>query len=103
MAKVQQTVGYQVPIEVWFQDEMRVGQKNPLTRRWAKTGTRPRARRDQRYKWAYVFGAICPERGVGAGLVMPYCDTQAMQMHLEEVSTQVTLGAHAILVMDRAG
>lgn len=82
---------------------MRVGQKNDLTRRWAKKGTRPRARKDQRYKWAYVFGAICPQRGVGAGLIMPYCDTNAMQMHLEEISEQVAPGAHAILVMDRAG
>jgi len=26
------------PIEVWFQDEMRVGQKNGLTYQWAKKG-----------------------------------------------------------------
>ena len=31
-------------IELWFQDEARVGQKNSITRRWAKRGTRPRAR-----------------------------------------------------------
>jgi transposase len=24
------------PVEVWFQDEMRVGQKNKLTYRWAR-------------------------------------------------------------------
>ena len=24
-------------IEIWFQDEMRVGQKNKLTRRWARS------------------------------------------------------------------
>ena len=30
------------PIEVWFQDEMRVGQKNGLVYQWAKKGTRPR-------------------------------------------------------------
>jgi transposase len=29
------------PIELWFQDEMRVGQKNGLTYQWAKKGTRP--------------------------------------------------------------
>jgi hypothetical protein len=31
------------PVEVWFQDEMRVGQKNKLTYRWARKGSRPRA------------------------------------------------------------
>jgi hypothetical protein len=29
------------PVEVWFQDEMRVGQKNKLTYRWARKGSRP--------------------------------------------------------------
>src|SRR6202040_3921176 len=35
-------------IELWFQDEARVGQKNKITRRWAKRGTRPSAPHDQR-------------------------------------------------------
>jgi hypothetical protein len=91
------------PIEIWFQDEARVGQKNKITRRWAKRGTRPVAPRDQRTKSAYIFGAICPARGVGAGLVLPHCDTYAMQSHLDEISSQVTPGAHAVLLLDQAG
>ena len=35
-------------IEVWFADEARIGQKNGITRRWARRGTRPSAPRDQR-------------------------------------------------------
>ena len=61
------------------------------------------APRDQRTKSAYIFGAICPARGVGAGLVLPYCDTYAMQSHLDEISSQVTPGAHAVLLLDQAG
>ncbi|WP_157747760.1 hypothetical protein [Cohaesibacter sp. ES.047] len=30
------------PIEIWWQDEARLGQKNGLARLWAKKGTRPR-------------------------------------------------------------
>jgi hypothetical protein len=30
------------PVEIWFQDEARVGQQGTLTRIWAKRGTRPR-------------------------------------------------------------
>lgn len=52
---------------------------------------------------AYIFGAICPARGVGAALVLPRCNTQAMQWHLEEISSQVTPGAQAILILDQAG
>ena len=91
------------PIELWWQDEARVGQKTKLTRRWARRGTRPRAAMDQRTKSAYIFGAICPQRGVGAALVLPRCDTQAMQWHLDEVSSQVSPAAHAVLIVDRAG
>src|SRR3546814_13803934 len=59
------------PIELWWQDEARVGQKNGITRRWAMRGTRPSAPHDQRTKSAYIFGAICPAQGKGAALVIP--------------------------------
>jgi hypothetical protein len=52
-------------------DEARVGQQGTLTRIWAKRGSRPRAPRDRRFEWAYLFGAICPERCIGAAIVMP--------------------------------
>ena len=53
--------------------------------------------------WAYIFGAICPKKGKGAGLVLPYCDTSAMNQHLAEISLAVDPGAHAVLILDRAG
>ncbi len=90
-------------IELWFQDEVRIGQKNKITRRWAPRGTRPRAPHDQRTQSAYIFGAICPERGTGAALVLPRCNSQAMQWHLDEIACQVTRGAHGVLLLDQAG
>ena len=92
-----------VEIELWWQDGARIGQKNKLTRRWARRGTRPRAPRDQRTEWAYIFGAICPAKGKGAGLVMPWCNTDAMAAHLIEISAAVDPGAHAVLIVDQAG
>lgn len=59
--------------------------------------------RDQRYECAYIFGAVCPARGAGAALVMPRADTQAMNLHLIEISTQVAPGAHAVVIIDGAG
>ena len=72
-------------------------------RLWARTGTRPRQPADQRYKNAYLFGAICPARGTGAAVMMPKANTHAMQIHLDEISRTVAKGAHAVLLMDRAG
>ena len=73
-------------IEIWFQDEARIGQKNKITRRWARRGTRPRAPHDQRTRSVYIFGAICPQEGKGAGLVLPFCNSDAMALHLQEIS-----------------
>ena len=82
---------------------MRVGQKNGLVRQWARTGTRPRQPKDQRYQSAYIFGAICPARGTGAAVVMPKANTDAMQRHLDEISRRVRRASHAVLLLDRAG
>ena len=103
VAEIRATLPPGTPVEVWFQDEMRVGQKNKLTYRWARKGSRPRAIHDQRTQSTYLFGAVCPERGAGAALVLPACNTEAMQLHLDEIATKVTPGAHAVLILDQAG
>ena len=59
--------------------------------------------RDNRRDSAYIFGAICPQRGVGAGLITPAVNTELMNLHLAEISTQVAPGAHAVVVCDGAG
>ena len=80
-----------------------MGQKNKITRRWARRGTRPSAPKDQRTQSTYIFGAICPAEGKGAGLVLPRCTSEAMNLHLEEISQAVAPGAHAVLLLDQAG
>jgi hypothetical protein len=91
------------PIEIWFQDEARIGQKNGLVDQWAKRGSRPRQPKDQRYASADLFGAVCPARDEGAALVLPRADTEAMHLHLQEISRTVADGAHAIVLTDKAG
>lgn len=90
-------------IEVWWQDEARIGQKTKITRRWARRGSRPVAPQDQRTRSAYLFGAICPAEGKGAALVLPRCTTEAMALHLKEISRTVAPDAHAVLLLDQAG
>jgi transposase len=91
------------PLEVWWQDEARVGQQGTLTRVWAARGSRPAAPKDCRCSRACLFGAVCPARGVAAGLVLPAANQRAMSLHLAEISLQVAPGAHAVVVMDGAG
>ena len=59
--------------------------------------------RDNRHDPVHISGAICPDRGVGAAIIMPAVNTEAMNDHLEEISTQVVGGAHALLILDGAG
>ncbi len=90
-------------VEVWFQDEARIGQKNSLTRVWGQTGSRPAAPKHLGFASAYVFGAVCPSEGKAAALIMPVCNTVAMNHHLREISSQVADDAHAVVILDGAG
>lgn len=90
------------PLELWWQDEARVGQQGSVTRVWADKGPRPRLPRDQRYSYAYLYGAVCPERDCGAALVLPAVNIDMMNLHLEEISRQVQPGHHAVLILDGA-
>src|SRR5271155_5398527 len=92
-----------VRVEVWFQDEARIGQKNSLTRVWGQTGSRPAVPKDLGFASAYVFGAVCPLEGKAAGLIMPICNTLAMKHHLCKISSQVAANAHAVVILDGAG
>ena len=86
-------------IEIWFADEARIGQKNKITRRWAKRGSRPSAPRDQRTASTYIFGAVCPKRGTGAALILPACNAEAMNLQLAEIAAAVAPAAHAVLLV----
>ena len=63
----------------------------------------PRGLRDLRHQAAYLFGAVCPERDAGVALVLPCGGAAAMQAMLDELSQAVSSGAHAVVLMDRAG
>ena len=42
-------------------------------------------------------------RGIGAAVVLPHVNVEAMTIHLAEISRHMTAGAHAVLVLDQAG
>jgi len=59
--------------------------------------------RDNRHDTAYLFGAICPARGVGAAMITPAANTECMTLYLAEISAQVSTGALAVVIGDGAG
>jgi hypothetical protein len=57
-------------LEVWFQDEARVGQQGTPSYVWRRAA-RVRRVRDCRHDSAYLFGAVCPAPCRRLPLVMP--------------------------------
>ena len=51
----------------------------------------------------WLVAAICPMAAKGAALMLPFANTRAMQMHLEEISCNVAAKTHAVVLMDRTG
>ena len=44
-----------------------------------------------------------PDPLSGTGAALSACNSEAMQLHLDEIATKVTPGAHAIVLLDQAG
>src|SRR5262249_61311247 len=90
-------------IKVWSPQEPASAKKKSPPRRGGRRGPRPSAPRDQRPASTYIFGAVCPKEGKGAALILPACNTEAMNLHLAEIAKAVAPAAHAILLVDQAG
>ena len=90
-------------VEVWQQDEARIGQQGTLTRVWGETGSRPSAVRQTEYEWAYLFAAVNPLTGASSALIAPTVNTQYMNKHLAFIGREAGPGVHVVLVLDQAG
>ncbi|MGR5144891.1 transposase, partial [Photobacterium sp. DNB23_23_1] len=86
-------------VDIWFQDEARFGQQNTTTRLWAQRGTRPRAVRQQQFDYAYLFGSVCPSRGIGEAIVVPWVNKEIMSEHLKQISAVTQEARHAVVIM----
>lgn len=90
-------------IQLWFQDEARVGQKGRLCHRWWLKGQRPPGRCDKRFKWTYIFGAVAPDTGEAFGLVLPKANTATMSIYLAEFAKTLPKNIQDVMVLDQAG
>ena len=92
-------------VEVWAEDEARLGLK-PITRRvWWLQGRRPRTCGRTKYEWLYVYGFARPRTGDTFTTTRPRVNVERMAEAL------VAFAAHAdpdgnkvlVLVVDNAG
>ncbi len=92
-------------IELWAEDEARLGLKPVMRRVWAPVGRRPTARVKRGYQWTYLYGFVHPESGEVYWLILPTVNTEVFSMALREFAKEVGVGEdkHIVLVVDRAG
>ena len=90
-------------LELWTQDEARLGLKPILRRQWSRRGTRPVATARPRYEWLWLYAAVHPVSGRVFWLVLPLLNTQLMQRFLDEFAhTHAPPGKRIVMVVDGA-
>jgi hypothetical protein len=73
---------------VLFQDEARFGRINQPRYCWCPPKVRPAAPFQVVRQYEYGYAAISPLEGIIEGLVMPYSNTECMQIFIDYVSEQ---------------
>lgn len=69
-----------------FQDEAGFGRINKPKYCWCEKGIRPTVPCHHIREYRYAYGAVEPMTGDGFFLVMPYCNTDCMNLFLQELS-----------------
>ena len=92
-------------VEVWAEDEHRLGLLPVVRRVWAPRGRRPTARVARRYQWLYVYGFVRPGTGRSWWCLLPTVSTAAMAAALAEFARDEGIGPErrVVLVIDGAG
>lgn len=90
-------------IEVWFQDEARIGQQGTLTHVWAERDTRPTAVKQTEYEWVHLFAAVNPITGNSSAMLAPHMNTLYMNAHLKFISEAAGTATQVVLALDGAG
>jgi putative transposase len=84
-----------------FQDEAGFGRINKPRYCWCRKGSRPTVPCHHIREYRYVYGAAEPQTGQSFFLILPYCDTDCMNVFLQELSKEYPHD-YILLVMDGA-
>jgi transposase len=84
------------------QDEARFGRISGAKRSWAPHRIRPLAPRQIVRKYTYAYSAVCPSMGKMTSLILPYGNTEMMNIFLSHVSKEFK-EYNIIMLLDQAG
>jgi transposase len=74
----------QRPVELWCEDECRIGLVPIVRRVWAPKGKRPVACHHMKREWLYVYGFVRPGTVETFWLLLPQANTEWMALALQE-------------------
>lgn len=92
-------------VEVWCEDEHRIG-LNPVTRRiWTESGEQPLAIVNWKREWLWLYGFVEPTSGETYWWILPYVRTDLFSEVLKDFAQHFGVGKdkRIILPLDRAG
>ena len=75
-------------VRILFQDEAGFGRINKPKHCWCRKGIRPSVPCHHIREYRYAYGAVEPKTGASFFLVMPYCNTDCMNVYLNELSKE---------------
>jgi hypothetical protein len=92
-------------VELWCEDEHRLGLKPIVRKAWCPVGERPVVRVRQRYEWTYLYAFACPEDGQVHWLILPTVNAAVFSVALEHFAREVGAGSRKriLLVLENAG
>ena len=90
------------PVLLFAQDEGRFGRISDVRRAWSPPGTRPQAPRQVIRTYLYVFTAVCPALGRMTSLILPWANTEMMNIFLQQVAEDFS-DYFIFMLADQAG
>jgi len=84
-----------------FQDEAGFGRINKPKYCWCRKGLRPSVPCHHIREYRYAYGAVEPQTGQSFFLVMPYCNTDCMNVFLRELAKEYP-DDYLLIVLDGA-
>jgi transposase len=92
-------------VELWCEDEHRLGLKPIIRKVWSPIGRRPTVKVHQRYEWSYLYAFAHPKSGEVHWLILPRVNAEIFSLALEHFAREVGASTkkRIILVLDQAG
>ena len=100
-----QTTYPEAEIQLWCEDEHRLGLKPVLKRVYVPEGVVPIADVNWRYQWLWLYAFVYPKTGETYWWILPYVNTELFNRVLADFAREFDLGSdkHILLAVDQAG